>query len=186
MKIQIFLAASALAGCTALVSATQDPAFHLPVGAVAPNIEGKGTDGKDYALQTLIKDKALFVVFWKERCPHNPRASALFNAINKAYEGKATLIGIVNATDDGAKRWVDQFGLNYPLLSDAQKKFIKSYEMKFSIGTFQIGKDGKIAKVFDGYGMESMTALNEAMAEAAGMKPASVDLSTAPKRLTWG
>jgi hypothetical protein len=81
---------------------------------------------------------------------------------------------------------VDQFSLNYALLPDPAKNTIGAYKMAYSIGTVQINPDGKIAKVFEGYGSEAMQQLNEALAAAAGTKPAEVDLSKAPGRLTWG
>lgn len=119
-------------------------------------------------------------------CPHNPRAGALLNSINKAYDGKAQLIGIVNSPSDGTKKFAEQFELNFPHLSDADKETIKAYGLRFSITIMEIGKDGKIAKVFPGYGRDSMASLNEAMAKAAGMPVADVDLSGAPGRATWG
>jgi peroxiredoxin len=185
MKSRIIGLATATLAAGIALGAFQGPAY-LPVGEKAPPIEGTATDGKAYKLAELAREKPVFVIFWKERCPHNPRASALFNALNKAYEGKAQVFGIVNATPEGAKAWVDQFSVNYPMIPDAEKAAIKAYAMKYSIGTVQIGTDGKIAKVFEGYGAEQLQALNEAMAAAVGVKPAAVDLGTAPGRRTWG
>jgi thiol-disulfide isomerase/thioredoxin len=155
-----------LAAVTAAALAWAQGTPYLAIGETAPAISGTGTDGKAY--NAPAKDKPVFVVFWKERCPHNPRAAALFNALHEAYKGKVNFFGVVNAGDAGAKAWVDQFSLNYALLPD------------------QINPDGKIAKVFEGYGSEAMQQLNEALAAAAGTKPAEVDLSKAPGRLTWG
>jgi peroxiredoxin len=184
MKTKAILASLALLG-TACVLVAQD-GLHLPVGADAPGFSGTATDGKEYSLKSLTAEKPAFVVFWKNPCPHNPRAAALLNAINKAYDGKAQLIGIVNSPEDGTKKFVEQFSLNFPHLSDPDKATIKAYALRFSITIMEIGKDGKIAKVFPGYGKDAMTALNEAMAKAAGMSVADVDLSAAPGRATWG
>ena len=182
MRLRSFVV---LFGITAAGSALQD-ALYLPVGEVAPPIAGKGTDGKEYSSTFLTKEKPLFVVFWKERCPHNKKASALFNALNKAYEGKVQVVGVVNADSDRAKAWAEQFSLNYALLPDQTKTIIGAYKMRYSIGTVQIGTDGKIAKVFEGYGADQLKALNEAMASAAGTSPVAVDLTAAPGRRTWG
>lgn len=185
MKVQSLLATLGLAGaCVALAAVQETP--YLPVGEIAPAIDAKGHDGKSYSSAALAKEKPIFVVFWKERCPHNPRAAGIFNALNKAYEGKAPMYGVVNASPEGAANWVKQFSVNYPMLSDAAKDAIKAYKLRYSITTVQIGTDGKIAKVFEGYGREQMASLNEAMASIAGSKPAEVDLTGAPGRLTWG
>lgn len=185
MRTKPLVAILGLAGAGLVLAGIQETPY-LPVGETAPIIESKANDGKSYSTSNLAKEKPLFVVFWKERCPHNPRASALFNSLNKAYEGKAQLVGVVNATESGAASWVKQFEVNYPMLTDADKAAIKAYRLRYSITTVQIGTDGKISKVFEGYGKEQMASLNEAMASAAGTKPAEVDLTGAPGRLTWG
>ncbi|HRI42710.1 MAG TPA: redoxin domain-containing protein [Fimbriimonadaceae bacterium] len=159
---------------------------YLALGEKAPPFAGKGTDGKDYDLAALTKEKPVFVVFWKERCPHNKSASELINTIQQAYAGKVQMVGVVNASGDGAKSWVDQFGLKYPLLPDQSKETIRAYKVVYSICTMQIGVDGKIVKVFEGYGADAMKQLSEAMAAVAGVQPASVDLTGAPGRRTWG
>lgn len=159
---------------------------YLPPGEKAPAFSAKGTDGKDYSLAALTKEKPVFVVFWKQRCPHNKKASELINSIHQAYGDKVQLVGIVNANADGAKAWVDQFALKYPLLPDESKATIGAYKVAYSICTMQIGTDGKITRVFEGYGAEAMKQLNEAMAAAAGAKPAEVALDGAPGRRTWG
>ncbi|MCH8275623.1 MAG: redoxin domain-containing protein [Armatimonadetes bacterium] len=179
---------SAFAAATALVGAAGALALapHLPEGATAPGFGGKATDGKEYSLKKMVAEGTVFVVFWKERCPHNPRAAPMFNELYKVYEGKAKLIGVVSASPDGAKKWSDRFNVTYPLLSDGAKEVIKSYKMKYSIGTMQIAQNGKIIKVFAGYGKAEMESLNEAMAEAAGTKRKAINLDRAPGLVTWG
>lgn len=184
MKIQHVVALLVLA--TGGVWAAIQADAYLAVGETAPPIQGKGTDGKEYDSATITKEKPLFVVFWKERCPHNKKASELFNAIHKAYAGKVPFVGIVNANAEGAKSWVEQFGLNYALLPDASKEVIGAYKVKYSICTFEIGTNGKVVRVFEGYGADAMKQLNEAMAKAAGASVADIDLSGAPGRRTWG
>ena len=186
MKTNPYVVALGAACLACSVAMTQDKPY-LPVGSPAPEISGTGTDGKDYSLKSLTSNKKpLFVVFWKEQCPHNPRASALFNNLNKAYEGKAKLIGVVTASADGAKKWVERFQLNFPLLADANRAIVGSYKLGFSITSFQIGADGKVVNVFEGYGADELKSLNKAMADAAGVPVKDVDLSVAPGRQTWG
>lgn len=181
--LTFIVSATALAAVTAFA---MQEALHLPEGSKAPAFAGKTHTGKEVSLQSLTKEGPVFVVFWKERCPHNPRASALFNSLYKAYEGKVNMVGIVATSEEKLGDWAKQFNNAYPLLADSSRKLINDYKLVFSICTFQIGKDGTIEKVFPGYGADSMNALNAAMAAAAGTKPANVDLSAAPTKLTWG
>jgi len=72
------------------------------------------------------------------------------------------------------------------VLPNKAKETIRAYKVVYSICTMQIGVDGKIVKVFEGYGADAMKQLSEAMAAVAGVQPASVDLTGAPGRRTWG
>ncbi len=159
--------------------------LHLAPGADAPAFSGVATDGREVSLKNLTETGPAFVVFWKNRCPHNPKATSLINALAKAHGEKVKLIGFVNSPAEGAKKWVEQFSLPYPLLADPDKETIKAYGLRYSICTFQIGKDGKVEKVFPGYGKESLEGLRDAMATISGAK-VDVDLSSAPSSLTWG
>jgi len=177
--------ASIVLGCATFgaIAAIQG---ELKAGADAPSFSAKGTGGKDYELKSLIKEKPVFLVYWKERCPHNPRATALFNSIAKAYEGKAQMVGVVWTTPEKLDGWGKQFSINHPLIADPDKSIIASYGLSRSIGTYQVGKEGKIVKLFPGYGAAELKDLNEAMAAAAGVNPAELDFSGAPNRITWG
>ncbi len=181
MKVTTLLATLGVLGVACAFAVQNSP--HLEVGKDAPSFAGTASDGKDYSLKSLTAEGPAFVVFWKKRCPHNGKASALFNALHKAHG--VNLVGLVNASDEDAKAWVTQFDLSYPLLADAEKKTIGAYAVKYSICTFQISKEGKIEKVFPGYGKESMEALNAAMTSVSGKK-VEVDLSSAPGALAWG
>lgn len=181
MKVRTLFATLAAFGVASSLAAQE--ATHLAVGKEAAAFVAKASDGKEYSLKSLTADGPAFVVFWKERCPHNKTASSLLNTLYKAHGVK--MVGFVSASEEGAKGWVTRFGLEYPLIADSERKTIKEYELRYSICTFQIGRDGKVEKVFPGYGKESMDALNAAMAEVSKKKP-EVDLSAAPTDLTWG
>lgn len=181
--------ASLLAAAVLLVFATgmapqQD--MYLSEGSDAPAFELQATDGVTYTLKNMTEKTPVFMVFWKGSCPHNPRAAPLFESLKNAYGDKVTLLGVVSTSAEGAKSWIDRYGANYPLMPDPDLSLIREYGLSKSICTFQIGTDGKIVKVFPGYGVDSMISLNKAMAEVAGVDAAEVDLSSAPSRLTWG
>ncbi|MFC1529860.1 peroxiredoxin family protein [Gemmatimonadota bacterium] len=155
-------------------------------GSAAPEFEITADNGDTYSIKSMTKDAPAFIVFWKESCPHNRRAAGFFNSLGSAYGEKANLVGVVSAPDDRISDWAEEFSTSYPLLPDGAKSVIDAYDVSQSIVTYQIGTDGKIAKIFGGYGFDAMSALNQAMAEAAGVDAAEVDLSSAPTRTTYG
>ncbi len=164
-------------------SAVQDG---IQEGSAAPEFEITADDGNTYSIKSMTKDTPAFIVFWKERCPHNSRSAGLFNSLASTYGEKVKFVGVVSAPEDRISDWAEQFSTTYPLLPDGDRAVINSYELSTSIVTYQIGTDGKIASIFGGYGYYAMSALNKAMADAAGVDVAEVDLSGAPTRTTYG
>ncbi len=174
---------AALAGGAAF---QQDSPYYIPAGTEAPSFEGTTHGGMQVNLEAMLEEGPVFLVFWKEVCPHNPRAMPSFNAMKEAYGEKVQLLGVVRAAPEDTKAWAEKFSSVYPLLPDPDEEVILAYRSAFSIATFQIGQDGKVATVFEGYGQNELTALNQAMAEAAGADPVELDMSRIPSRQTWG
>ncbi len=156
------------------------------IGKAAPAFSVKGTNGEAYSLKNADSKSPMIMVFWKNPCPHNPRASKLINSIVDAYKGKVNFVGVVNSEGDDAKAFQKQFGPNYTFLQDGDKSMIKDYKMSKSIQFVVIDKDKNVEAVIGGYSEDSMDKLNAAMATAAGMKEASLDFSNAPTRTTYG
>lgn len=155
------------------------------VGKQAPPFEATTTAGKAVSLKSLTGDGPVFLVFWKERCPHNGRATALFNKLHQAYGEKSRLVGVVTASGERAPGWQKQFGIEYPFIGDGHE-ILGAYGLKKSIVTVMVDQDGKVAKTFPGYGANELGELNQAMAKAAGVEPSKVDLTDAPSRVTYG
>ena len=155
-------------------------------GSPAPEFEITADDGTTYTVKSLTEHAPAFIVFWKERCPHNARSADFFNSLGSAYGEKVKLVGVVSAPADRIQNWAEQFNTTYPLLPDGDRSVINSYGLAYSIFTYQIGTDGTITKLFGGYGHDALSALNHAMAEAAGVEAAEIDFSSAPTRTTYG
>jgi peroxiredoxin len=155
-------------------------------GSDAPVFELTGSDGETYALDTLREDAPVFVTFWKESCPSNVNAVPLFESITGSYSDKVTMLGVVSGPQERLGRWLERYSGSFTVLPDPDKALIGAYGLRRSIVTFQIGTDGKIAKIYPGYGREALTALNNDLAAVAGVAPAEVDLSSAPDRTAYG
>ncbi len=181
--IVVSTAAVVLASAALALQSAQVPAL---VGKSAPAFSTTATDGKSYSLDNVGKKAPMIMVFWKNPCPHNPRAAPMVNSIVDAYKGKVNFVGVVNSDGAGAKSFQKKFGPNYPFLNDGDKSIIKDYKMAFSIQFVVVDKDKKVETIIGGYSKESMDKLNAAMAKAAGMEKAKLDFSNAPSRTTYG
>lgn len=183
LRTTILAATVALGAAVAIAVTQQQPTI---VGQAAPEFTATGTDGKSYTLGGVEKKAPLVMVFWKNPCPHNPRASSLVNSVVDAYKGKVNFMGVVNAEGDSAKKFNEQFGKDYVMLQDPGKTIINGYKQPRSIVFIVVDKDKKVAEVIGGYSQESMAKLNSVMAKAAGMEEAKLDFSGAPTRTTYG
>lgn len=187
MRTTTFAVLAAAASVAAVACAVQQAQVGHPlVGQAAPEFSATGTDGKTYALANVEKKAPMIMVFWKDPCPHNPRASSLVNSIVEAYKGKVNFVGVVNKDGETAKNFQQQYGKDYVFLQDGSKSIIGGFKMRQSIQFAVIGKDKKVEAVIGGYSQDSMSQLNAAMAKAAGVPEAKLDFSGAPTRTTYG
>ena len=186
MKKESLVKAVAAIALLAFVTAMAPLVDYLPVGSEAPGFESVATDGETYSVENLTTKGSAFFVFWKGSCPHNRRAAPIFNSMKETYGDKVRILGIVTTSAEGTKNWVEQFNVNYPMIPDADGSMTDAYSLTYSIFTYQIDTDGKVAAVFEGYGFDAMNSLNKAIAEAAGVDAAEIDLGGAPTRLTKG
>ena len=182
----IFPAAVALVGLCFAQTSQVKVAEAEWIGKEAPAFEAKDQTGKAHSLKSLTEKGPVFLVFWKTRCPHNKAASTVINNIAKAYDGKANIVGVLNNNEDASVKWREQFSVPYAFLADPEESIIGSYKLKKSIVTLMVDKDGKVSKVFPGYGEQEMAQLNQAVAESLKVETKEVDLSMAPKNLTYG
>jgi len=160
----------------------QERPNYLPIGSDAPAVGGVAADGNTYSLHAMAAESPVFLIFWKDPCPHNPRAMPFLNALTEAYEGKVQVLSVVRSSAEGTVAFNEEFQFGHPLLSDPEGEWIAAYEMVRSIVPVQVGADGKIMDIFDGYGQAELQRLNEAMATALGVPVADVDFAGAPER----
>jgi thiol-disulfide isomerase/thioredoxin len=163
-------------------AAQEGDRIYLPIGSEAPGIEGVAIDGTFYSLTEMLAEGPVFLIFWNDPCGHNPAAIPLMDAITDAYQGKARLLGVVVSSVEGAKVWQEDFQPRHPVVVDPPGKWVDAYEMVYSVVPVKVGTDGRIADIFDGYGLRELQRLNEAMAAVAGLPAADVDLSEAVER----
>jgi peroxiredoxin len=120
-------------------------------------------------------------------CPVNARALPYVNKIaNTANGKKVKFVGITDADAAGHKAWQSKFDAKYPVLLDTDKKVITSYGAQRSPWFIVVDKKGNISHTDKGYSQASLKMMNEHIAKVNGTKPVDVDLSGAPKNMTYG
>jgi len=188
MKAKSFKAILATVGIVAvgLVLAQEDLTNGLKAGVSAPTFQANASDGKSYSLKSLTEKGPAFLYFVKDGCSANPFSVKYFNRLYNAYKGKVRFIAVMNSGKDAYASFVKDYGAPFPGLLDPDEKIIQAYSVHHSQTVVMVGKDGKVAKTFQGYGKDSLSQLNASLAGAAKSAVLKVDLAGAPSGTAYG
>lgn len=124
----------------------------LEKGTRAPEFELTDQSGKPHTLRSLLAGGPLILYFYpadftpgctKEACSFRDLHADLLRA-------KLRIVGVSPQDEDSHQRFAAEHQLNFPLLSDPDKRVIKAYDVDGPLGfgvrrgTYLIGKDGVI------------------------------------------
>ena len=139
---------------TSLVVGSEAPSFRaLAVG-------GKFGDGREVALQDLRGTPVVLYFYPKDDTPGcTTQACGLRDSWTKV-ERKAEIFGVSVDSAKSHRKFIDKYGLPFPLLSDPEKEIVNAYGvwveksmygrkyMGAERSTFVIDKSGRIAAIF--------------------------------------
>jgi hypothetical protein len=109
-----------------------------------------------------------------------------FNRLYKAYKGKVQFLAVCDADAKTYQKFAAEYAARFAGLLDPDEKIIHAYNIPASQCAVRVDKGGIVGQVFKGFGKESLTALNQSMAQAAGIEPVAVDLASAPSGMRFG
>ena len=182
--------AGGVLACLAIASAAHGNQRLSVVGAKEGDksfeINSPGSDGKTHTMKSLTEKGPVYLLFVKEQCSANPYATPYFVKIHEAYGSKVNFVGVINAGKAGHANWKSQFKGQWNTLLDPDKKIISGFGVKRSTPVIKIGKNGKVEKVFNGWGKEALQLLVADMAKEAKIAEKPIDLSGAPARTQYG
>jgi peroxiredoxin/outer membrane lipoprotein-sorting protein len=147
------------------------PADQL-VGKPAIGFKLENTEGKEVSPTTEFKGKVIVLDFWATWCPPCvaglPHLDELFK--EKQKDGVEVFAVNQNEDKDKVQRFVDQHKLTVHVLLDSNGEVGGKYFVSGIPQTVVIGRDGKVASVFVGYGDEQGQKINEAVDAALKAK----------------
>ena len=133
----------------------------LEVGQKAPMFSLKSTDGSEMSLKSLEGKYVVLYFYPKDDTPGCTKEACAFRDRSDVFdEEDVTVLGVSADSIESHRKFTDKFDLNFPLLSDPDKKTINDYGVwqlkklygKESMGivrtTYVIDPAGKIAKIF--------------------------------------
>jgi thiol-disulfide isomerase/thioredoxin len=168
MTSRRFLARTFGAICL-LAAAAGASGAELKQGDAPPDYVGK-TLGGDPVLLSQHADKAVVISFWATWCKYCLKELPILDGIGKLGKGRVAVIAI-NTEDRDMFRKVQRTlkdNVNMQLAYDPDRKAQAAFGVNGIPHMVIIGRDGKIAGVFRGYGEESLDAIVDTINRAAG------------------
>jgi peroxiredoxin Q/BCP len=128
----------------------------LKAGDKAPDFTLQDAFGKSYKLSSY-KGKSPVIVYFYPKAGTNgctKEACGIRDDWSKFKQNNIPVLGISTDDKPAIKKFIDDYKLNFPLLSDADKKVSKEYGVVGMLGydkrvTFIIDKNLKIADVME-------------------------------------
>lgn len=121
-------------------------------GPVAPDFTLRGVDGRNLRLREQ-RGQVVMVNFWASWCAPCRIEMPHLNRLYDKYRDAGFLLLGINVDDDPRKA-VDlagRLGLDFPVLSDADKTVSRLYDLSAMPSTVLIDRDGHVRHVHRGY-----------------------------------
>ncbi|OGU72246.1 MAG: hypothetical protein A2V93_05665 [Ignavibacteria bacterium RBG_16_34_14] len=139
-----------------MLSVCSFPQVKLKIGDKAPNFLLQDAFGNSYKLSSYIGKSPVVIYFYPKAGSSGctKQACAIRDDWNKFEKNNIKVFGISTDTKEDIKKFVEDYNLNFPLLSDEDKKVTEQYSVLKENGTakrvtFIIDKEGKIADILE-------------------------------------
>jgi peroxiredoxin len=129
----------------------------VKIGDEAPDFVLTDLNGKKHRLSDY-RGKGVFLNFWGTWCKPCEKEMPYMNKQYEVYKKKGVEVLAVNVGESelSVKKFVERFGLTFPVMIDQQEQVMHAYDVNPLPTTFLIDKNGKIVDIITGTMTESM------------------------------
>jgi peroxiredoxin len=127
-------------------------AIAAEVGKSAPDFTLKSLDGKNLKLSEMTGN-VILINFWASWCGPCREEMPLLNALHNKYEPLGFTVLGVNVEEDlkGAKGFLKNFPVDFPVLLDNTNKVSKQFKVVAMPTTIVVDRDGNMRYLHQGY-----------------------------------
>ncbi len=127
-------------------------AMELTQNSAAPDFSAVDQNGKTHSLADYQGQWLLLYFYPKDDTPGCTKEACTFRDHFSELQGKVAVIGVSHDSADSHDKFASKYKLQFPLLSDPERKIIKTYGANGLLFTkrisYLINPEGKIAKVY--------------------------------------
>jgi peroxiredoxin len=129
----------------------------IKVGATAPDFVLTDLNGKTHRLSDY-RGKGVFLNFWGTWCKPCEKEMPYINRQYQIYKKQGVEVLAVNVGEPklSVQKFVDRFGLTFPVVIDREDQVMDAYDIDQLPATFLIDKNGTIKKIITGTMTEEM------------------------------
>jgi peroxiredoxin Q/BCP len=134
----------------------------LEIGNKAPDFKLQDAFGNEYSLSSYFEKSPVVIYFYPAAGTSGctKQACAIRDDKDKFEKNNIKVFGISTDTKEDIKKFIDDYELNFPLLSDADKIVSKEYGVLRENGSakrvsFVIDMEGRIAEILEVKDIES-------------------------------
>ncbi len=128
----------------------------LRVGERAPGFRGQDQDGHEIVLEELLAEGPVVLYFYpSDFTPVCTKEACFFRDAHADLADRgARVVGVSSDTEASHRDFARKHGLNFPLLSDPDRRLARDYDAAHPLGlgtarvTYVIGPDGTIRGAF--------------------------------------
>jgi thioredoxin-dependent peroxiredoxin len=151
------MAANGLIGLLALAAALPACANKamLPVGAAAPDVEGRDAQGAVVRLSAQAGRYAIVFFYPKDDTPGCTKEACAFrDAFDRYGQAGVTIFGVSRDSEESHRAFREKYRLPFPMVADTSGAVQRAYHVPDGFPgvakrvSFLIGPDGKIARVW--------------------------------------
>jgi len=148
--LAIMLASALVSGVVITGCSSPSPAQSPQVGKLAPDFELSGLDGQAVSLSAL-RGKPVLISFWATWCEPCRFEMPFIQEVYEGWTGKTPSLVIlaINLGENPSRveRFMEEYGLSFPVLLDANQDVTEKYNIRVIPATFFIDKDGIIQDI---------------------------------------
>jgi peroxiredoxin len=148
-------------------------------GLLAPRFVRKDLKGAEVEIGGAGSPQ--FLYFIKNDCPCSVDAQPLYARLERRFGKKARFVAVTDGYPQEAEKWARQMDVQFPMVSDPSTAIMQAYAVPRSVYAVLIGKDGRIVKLWPGYGEGMLKEVNRLLAKELGEKEEPFDPQYAPK-----
>ncbi len=142
----------------------------LKADTPAPAFTLSDAEGRNYSLSDALKNGPVLAAFFKISCPVCQFTFPFLQRIYEAYgNSQISIWGISQDNAADTRRFVNEFGVKFPALIDAQCYNVSNqYGLTNVPSIFLIQPDGKIQTASIGFTKRDLESISSEIAQASG------------------